>query len=273
MPSLTKAFKQMRRRGLIAEREYYCEHCGEQVVLEAARQWREEQREVRGFVRIGECGASRTRDQARVPLVFGSVAGDTLVSDDPGSLAVGEVVAECLKEQGIRYEWGRVPGSPILVMADNSLSGVPVGGHGYNDIPLGENHRAFLSPYIPDGAFDRIEGNPVGLLNLPRMRRLNIDPPHLRGPLGRPRVGDHVELGFRIGDAVAPAARREFGEMMDRLDLESMWVEVTGVAGKGPEGACRGELLNVPLFIDPAKLRIGSPVSFTPENVYPVGNG
>jgi hypothetical protein len=85
MPSLTKAFKQMRRRGLVAEREYYCEHCGEQVVLEAARQWREEQREVRGFVRIGECGASLTPDQARVPLVFGSVAGDTLVSDDPGT--------------------------------------------------------------------------------------------------------------------------------------------------------------------------------------------
>jgi hypothetical protein len=53
MASLTNAFKQMRRRGLIARRESYCEHHGQGMVLEAARQWRKKQREFRGFVHVG----------------------------------------------------------------------------------------------------------------------------------------------------------------------------------------------------------------------------
>jgi hypothetical protein len=269
MPCLIEAFKEMRRRGLIAKRVCYCEHCGPDKMLEAARQWRKRQKEVRGFVHIGESDAGPTQEEVRVPLVFGSVKGDTVAYREPECIAVGEVVADCLKEQGIRYEWDEVLGSPILVVADNTLAGLPPGDHRH-EIPLSDGNRAFRSPRLPESVLDRIEGNPVRLLNLATLRRLNLDPPHLRGPLGRPRVGDHVKLGFLVGDAVAPQARKECGDMIDRLQLEVMWVEVTSVVKRSPECVYRGELVNVPFFIDPAKLRVGSPVDFTAEHVYPV---
>jgi hypothetical protein len=273
MPSLTKAFNQMRRRGLIATRECYCERCGEESVLDAAQRWRDKQREVRGFVYVGEWGPFQTEEEVRVPLVFGLVTGDTVTHNDPGCVPVGEVVAECLRGQGIRYEWDEVPGSPILVNVDERLSGVPLGGHRHNEIPLDENHRVFRSPRLPDSAFDRIEGNPVRLLNLATLRRLNADPPHLRGPRPEPRVGDHVKLGFLVRDTVAPAARKEVGDMMGRLQLEAMWVEVTSVVRTSPEPVYRGELVNVPVFLDPGKVRLGSPVDFTSDHVYPVEEG
>jgi hypothetical protein len=48
-----------------------------------------------------------------------------------------------------------------------------------------------------------------------------------------------------------------------------MFVEVTGIRGYHPHQVFRGELVNVPEFIDPAVLRLGSPVEFTAGHVYP----
>jgi hypothetical protein len=200
------------------------------------------------------------------------VTGDTVAYCDAGCVAVGEVVAACLREQGIRYEWGRVPGDPILVMADQFLSGLPGGGH-HHEIPLAEDHRAFRSPPLPERAFDTVGENPVRLLNLAKVRRLNGDPPYPRGPVRRPRVGDRVKLGFLVWDAVDPLAREEGGDLVDRVQIENMWVEVTSVARQSPDVVYRGELLSVPLFIDPARLRIGSPVDFTADQVYPAEDG
>jgi hypothetical protein len=113
----------------------------------------------------------------------------------------------------------------------------------------------------------------VRLLNVARAGRVYPNEPRLHGRVPRPKAGDHVKLGFRVRDAVAPEAREEIGEMIDWIQLERMWVEVTAVLGKHPQCIYRGELVNVPLFIDPAKLRIGSPVHFTPDQIYPVQKG
>jgi hypothetical protein len=269
MLSLVDAFKEMRRRGLIAKRVCYCEQCSPDMMQKEVQRWREKDRDARGFVHFGEWEPVTHLKDARVPLVFGSVTGDTVAYHEPECIAVGEVVANCLKEEGIRYEWDEVLGNPILVKVDHSISGLPPASHPH-EIPLGEDHSAFRSPRLPDSVFDRMEGNPVRLLNLGKLRGLKIDYPLARGRLVRPAVSDNVKLGFLVSDAVAPQAREECGGMIDRLQLEAMWVEVTSIVKKSPECVYRGELDNRPVFIEPAKLRIGSPVEFTAEHVYPV---
>jgi hypothetical protein len=50
-----------------------------------------------------------------------------------------------------------------------------------------------------------------------------------------------------------------------------MWIEVTSILGEPPQQwAYRGELLSVPLLLDPAKVRVGSPVNFTADQIYPI---
>jgi hypothetical protein len=269
MSSLIEEFKEMRRRGLIAKREVYCEHCSPGMMLKAAHRGRDKHRDIRGFVHLGEWEPVTNLTDARVPVVFGSVTGDAVAYNEAECIAIGEVVADCLKEEGIPYEWDEVLGSPILVKVDHSISGLPSAGH-QHESPLGEDHSAFRSPRLPDSVFDKIGENPVRLLNLAKLRRVKLDAPHQRGRVLRPRVGDSVKLGFLVWDAVAPQAREECGDMIDRLQLEAMWVEVTSILKKSPECVYRGELVNRPFFIDPAKLRIGSPVEFTAEHVYPV---
>jgi hypothetical protein len=204
-----------------------------------------------------------------IPLQFGSVADDTVVYHGADSLPVGRIVAECLDEQGIRYEWDQTPGSPILVHADPSLSGIPTGGS-HRAIYESEEHLALRAPCYPDTCFDKVEENPVRLLNVTRAGRVYPNEPRLHGRVPPPKAGDHVKLGFLVRDAVAPEAREEVGKMIDLIQLESMWVEVTAVLGKYPQCVYRGELVNVPMFIDPAQLRIGSPVHFTSDQIYPV---
>jgi hypothetical protein len=267
MPCLIEAFKDMRRQGLIAKRQCYCEHCGQDVIRKAIRRSRAKQRDVRGFVHVGECQA-QSLEEMRVPLVFGSVTGEEVASNDPGCLVVGEVIARCLEKQDIQFEWDRVPGHPILVVADHFLTGIPGGGH-LHAIDVSDDHRAYHTYLYPGSVFDRIEGNPVRLLNLAKLRRLNIPAPHLNGPLWQPCVDDQVKLGFYVPDAIAPLARRELGDMVRGIQLEAMWVEVTSVVSTRPKRILRGELTCVPVFIDPARLRIGSPVDFIADMVYP----
>lgn len=268
MPSLTQAFKEMRRHRLIAKRVCYCEHCGEKKMLEAAQQWREKQRKIRGFVHIGEWDPTPNLVQFRVPLHFGSVEGDTVVYQDPFCVPIGAVVVDCLEQKGIRFEWDEQPGQPILVIADSSLSGLPVSRHNH-EILLSEGDRDFHTDLIPNSCFDRCASNPTRILNLTTLRRQNKVPPHLQGPVLHPQSGDHVKLGLLVRDAVAPEAHRECGDMIDRIQLESMWVEVTRVVCQCSKYIYCGELLSKPMFIDPAKLRIGSPLRFSPNHVYP----
>jgi hypothetical protein len=269
MPSLIEAFKSMKRQGLIAKCECFYEHCGEERIQKSAQRWHEKQREIRGFVHVGEWNPRSTLDELRIPLLFGTVTDDTVAHDDHDCLEVGEVIAECLEEEGIRYDWDRVPGSPILVKADELLSGIPLTDH-QHVVAVDEEHRVFRSPPLPESALDVIAGNPVRLLNLATLRKLNVQPPHLVGSPGRPRAGDKVKLGFILKDAIAPKAEEELGELVHRIQLESMWVEVMKVRGIYPQNTFIGELLNKPEFIDPAKLRMGSPVNFTMDNVYPI---
>jgi hypothetical protein len=266
MASLIKAFEQMRLRGLIAKLECLCECCGQEKIQGLARQWRDEDRGPRGFVHVGEWRPASVAE-ARVPLVFGTADGDTPSYRGRDCLAVGKIVAACLDEQNIPYAWDRKPGSPIFLPADGSVSGIPTGGQ--HVIEVSEDHRAFRAPAYPESAFDGIAGNPVRLLNVAKLRGLKVKAPHLNGPRRRPRVGDEVKLGFLVRDALAPEALKEMGEMAHSVQIEAMWVEVTSIRGHYPECVYRGELVNVPVLLDPAKVRVGSPVNFTDDQVYP----
>jgi len=269
MSSLFEAFEQMRNRGLIARCEPYCEHHSQEMISKTIEDWRKKNKDIRGFVHLGEVEGSDLLKEVQIPVFFGAVTDETNSFEGPETTEVGEVVAECLKEQGISFEWDRVPGNPILVQVDESIAGIPV-SHGHNVIELDENHRAFKNPEFPKTAYDKVDGNPTRLLNLAKLREFDAVPPHLQGRQKRPRVGDNVKLGFLVEDAIAPAVQKEFGQICNRVQNESMWVEVTSIRGMYPQNLFRGELMNVPVSIDPAKLRIGSPVNFTFDNVYPV---
>jgi hypothetical protein len=238
-------------------------------MLQAAQRLRNKHKEPRGFVHIAEWEPPQSMDVLRVPLIFGTIAGETVTYRDHDCLGIGDMVADCLDREGIRYEWDREPGRPILIIDDESLTGMPE-GDSHQAIHISEDHQVFRTPGYPECAFDKLAGNPVRLLNISKLRQLNGNVPHLRGSVKVPRVGDRVKLGFRIADAVSPKAREECGEAVDRIQTESMWVEVTRLLGRDPQCVFRGELLNAPVFIDPAKLRIGSPVNFTVEQIYPI---
>jgi hypothetical protein len=100
-----------------------------------------------------------------------------------------------------------------------------------------------------------------------RRKKYKLLPAYITGP-GRyatevdPRLtpGDHVKLGFRVD----PEYQAE------GLNGEWMWFEVTAVEGQWPNVLYRGELLNLPLFIDPAVLRLGQPVEFRGEHIHTV---
>ena len=266
MPSLVEAFKLMNNRGLVASCLCYCEQCGQEKMLQAAYQCRAKHMNFSGFAHLGEWNEQSTIEGLRIPVRFGTVDGETLHYDDPDCLAIGEIVSECLNECGIQHEWDRVPGSPVLVQADETLTEIPMGDH-HEPIELDEDHRGYRARKIPSEAYDAIEGNPIKLQNLAKMRDLGLLPPHLQGRQKRPRRGDRVKLGFLVEGAVAPSVPRE---VSDLVQTESMWVEVTSIRGTYPNNLFHGELQNKPVVIDPAKLRRGSPISFTQDNVYPV---
>jgi hypothetical protein len=69
--------------------------------------------------------------------------------------------------------------------------------------------------------------------------------------------GDHVKLGFGCDPG-------------QRCNSEWMYLEVTAVEGSWPDAVYRGELVNRPAFINPARLRVGQPVEFRAEHIYEV---
>jgi len=186
------------------------------------------------------------------------------------TLSVGQIVAECLAAEGIQYEWDGTAASPILVRPDPSLTGIsPKNQQEVQEVYRTQDHRFLDTGRLPETVFDSIEGNPVRILNIARLRAQKLDYPLPRGSRRQPKVGDTVKLGFHVPGAVHPLAREECGEVADLVQVESMWVEVTFVEDRDSQRLYRGELTGMPLFIDPARLRLGSPVSFTAEHVYP----
>jgi hypothetical protein len=126
-------------------------------------------------------------------------------------------------------------------------------GDHHETIELDEHHQVRRSGNLPQGAFEMIEGTPVKLENLARMRNLNVLPPHLQGRQKRPRRDDRVKLGFVVEDAIAPKVLKEFSEIRCPVQTENMWVEVTSIRGMYPNNVFRGELMNKPLRHLPAK--------------------
>lgn len=269
MSNLVKAFDSMNRRGLFAYCQCYCDLCSQTQFAEALQQYFGKGVDVRGIVHLGTNNAPAHQKDFRIPILFGSLVDGKLVYDDPNDFSIGESIARCLQQEGIRYEWNKVPGSPIFVKVTNQLTGVPANDQ-HSKITLPDGNLVFRAPQYPDEALDSIKGNPLKLVNLATLRRLKVDAPCLQGSRMLPRVGDKVKLGFFVQGSVAPLARQECGDLVDRIHVESMRVEVMDVVGEAPRCIYHGELLDVPIFIDPAKLRIGSPVNFTPEHVYPV---
>ena len=53
------------------------------------------------------------------------------------------------------------------------------------------------------------------------------------------------------------------------VQVELLWVDVSTCRDSSGRRLYLGELATEPLFIDPAKLRIGSGVLFTPKQVFP----
>jgi hypothetical protein len=69
-------------------------------------------------------------------------------------------------------------------------------------------------------------------------------------------VGDHAKLGFRTG------MEREIGPR-----AEWLWIQVTSISGEWPNARYRGELRNLPIYVD---LSYGQPVEFECEQIYAV---
>jgi hypothetical protein len=236
-------------------------------VLEAAQRWRQKKKAIHGFVHVGLIVRPEPLEQLRLPLVFGSVVDDRIAYDGPACQEFGKLVARCLQDHDIRFEWDRDSGNLIWVLADETLVGLtPADEHRvYSD----KEYEVLRHKPIPDNALDKHAGNPVRLLNVVKARRLKPAYPRLQGRMRLVRIGDKIKLGFVVRDAIAPAAREEFQELADQMQFENMWVEVTSVRGQYPQCQYCGELVSVPVFIDPAQLRIGSPVNFSPDNIYP----
>src|SRR5262245_22608313 len=89
--------------------------------------------------------------------------------------------------------------------------------------------------------------------------------------IARLRPGDHVTIPFRTAGVEVPGALEEFREAGYLYPVgENMWVEITRIEGAYPNAVYHGELANRPVFIDPAELRLGSPLSFTKDFIHTI---
>lgn len=269
MPHLIHAFDQMAREGLIAHPQCCCEGCGRLKAMEKARQRRNQDKPIRGYVFVGEFG--RGSATCRIPLHFGWTDGYKVDSQHVEAMAAGRIVMTCLDEHGVRYEWGGRPDAPIFVKAENDLEGIPEPGHQHLLLDT-MNKEVFIVPAFSDAVFEPFEGNPVRLLNLAHLRERKLDAPPLRGPLWRPRVNDRVQLGFHVWDAVTLKESPELDGLARLIQVESLWVDISSCQDYSGRRLYVGELATDPLFIDPARLRVGSLVLFTPNQVFPVAS-
>ena len=274
MASLTKAFEHMDQRGLIAIQERFCDQCASWIFGELATKLELEKSMQIGYVYVGARQSKSIGDTFEIPLPFGIIEGNEIYIRQAGSLPIGDVICECLEEEGIDFKWDRNPTSQILVKANSDLEGIPELTNHYHDDDddedIDDQPQIYAHPELPDHFYDRVGSNPVRLLNIARAQRNGIALPLIHGPLVRPRRGDIIKLGFHAGDAPAPRAFEVLGDFAHKYRIESMWVEVTKLVGPVTCRKYRGELTNAPVFIDPAKLRVGSPVVFTSQHIYPL---
>jgi hypothetical protein len=267
MKSVTKAFAKMRAQKLIAQQVVLCGCCASKLIREAEQIVRQHGAQVDGFVYFGECKAS-IGDEVFLPLVFGLFDEDNQISHTVDRLGIGEIIAACLDEEGIEYRWNRVIGEPILVIPDQSLEGAPqqatIETNRYRD-----DVDLTPVPELPEDVFDQVGGNPVGLLNVTKVRQNRINMSTLLGTLRQPRVGSVVKLGFCVTDALSPVIAEQMGQRAQLIQLENMHVEVTSIIGEKKDRTYKGELIDDPEAIDLTKLRIGSPIEFRPDHVFP----
>jgi hypothetical protein len=95
--------------------------------------------------------------------------------------------------------------------------------------------------------------HPVEIENIDDMRRREgIDDVELRQAIRALHVGDSVRLTFLTG--------------MKPFAGETLLVRITRIRGK----AFRGKLVNRPAFDGLAKLRVGSPVTFTGDQIHSI---
>src|SRR5262249_50675817 len=77
----------------------------------------------------------------------------------------------------------------------------------------------------------------------------------------RPFISASVQLCFRVPD------RKGLWQPESQVGFELMWVTVTSSKGKWPNTTYQGELHNIPVFMPPARVRIGSAVTFRMSHV------
>jgi hypothetical protein len=98
-------------------------------------------------------------------------------------------------------------------------------------------------------------GNRVEIENIDELRRRQgIDDVDLRRAICRLQVGDHVKLTFLIGNGSFAG--------------ETLPVRITSIRGK----ALRGKLANTPALTGLSRLRAGSAVAFTADQIHSIAN-
>lgn len=110
---------------------------------------------------------------------------------------------------------------------------------------------------------------PSGLMNMATERRNGgVDASALNGRLRNLAVGDQVKLCFVVTDQAFRWLPAEMRDMGRNCQSEAMFVKITAAEGEWPDFTFDGELLNMPILIDPDRLRLGSQIRFTPQHVH-----
>jgi hypothetical protein len=98
--------------------------------------------------------------------------------------------------------------------------------------------------------------HPIEIENIEGLRRREgIDDAELREEVRRLRVGDLVNLIFRIGTKSCPG--------------ETLLVRITGIRGC----AFRGKLIDGPASTELSKLHVGSLIAFTTDHIHSLPKG
>jgi hypothetical protein len=116
--NLSRAFEEMRRRGLLAEENYhYSSSSGLAPMAEEAARRVRRGVEVLGYVYYEDLYARYFNLGEHLSLAYGQLEHDDLGKIGMVARQVGKVVCECLDMHGVAYEWDGYPGRPIQVKA------------------------------------------------------------------------------------------------------------------------------------------------------------
>jgi len=134
---------------------------------------------------------------------------------------------------------------------------------GSDEYELWESAREFTSNQL------RVLG-PGDLLRMAcgPNRRMEIN--SLNQGIQELQVGDNVKLCFLIKDKKALWMPADVRNMARQCASEGMIVEITEIDGKWPSLSFQGQLLNMPLLINPCEIQLGWRVRFTPDYIQSV---